>query len=651
MKNLLRLLLIATIGLSGLYTLPSLVQAATDQDEDSTEENPKLISNKKCLSCHGDEDEKTYELENGDEVFIYVDQEKFEHSVHGGQHCVGCHTNVEIKRGEHQEELPIIVSCVKCHTERWKEQKDSEDPKYKRLGVVMNQIDSYMHSIHARPSDEDQSRTNATCHDCHEPHNIGTIGSEARAEHRLKNPQVCGRCHEKEKRAYLTSAHGVAITQDKNSDAAVCSDCHTTHNIASPEKDVTKLIITQNCGSCHKESLKTYMASYHGQVSRLGYAHTAKCFDCHGSHELRKVDDPSSKVHPDNLLKTCQQCHKDAPEGFIGFAPHGNADDFDRYPEIWLTAKFMNLLIVSVFIFFWSHVILWFYREFRDRQQGKCYIPPPSGETVYFRRFSATWRVIHLLFAVSTMTLVLTGSSLLFSHTAWAKAVIAMLGGPKVEAIVHRTAATIWLSVFFTHFAIALWSIIKNKKSFRWFGPTSMLPNWQDFRDIKAMFLWFIGKAERPSFDRWSYWQKFDYWAPFWGAGVIGLSGMLLFFPTLSAKVVPGYFFNIATIVHAEEALLATIFLFTVHFFNAHFRPDKFPMSTTIFTGAVPLEEFKHEHKLEYERLAASGELEKYLVSKPSRLMTTGSNMLGAILIMAGLSLLTLVLIGYLSTH
>jgi hypothetical protein len=105
--------------------------------------------------------------------------------------------------------------------------------------------------------------------------------------------------------------------------------------------------------------------------------------------------------------------------------------------------------------------------------------------------------------------------------------------------------------------------------------------------------------------------------------------------------------FNIATIVHAEEALLATVFLFTVHFFNVHFRPDKFPLSTTIFTGAVPLEEYK----LEYERLVASGELEKYLVRRPSRRADIGSTALATILIFAGLTLLTLVLTGYVTMH
>ena len=161
------------------------------------------------------------------------------------------------------------------------------------------------------------------------------------------------------------------------------------------------------------------------------------------------------------------------------------------------------------------------------------------------------------------------------------------------------------------------------------------------------MFRWFLGRAPRPSFDHWSYWQKFDYWAPFWGMAIIGGTGLLLFFPTITSIVLPGWVFNIATIAHGEEALLAAVFLFTVHYFNVHFRPDKFPMSTSIFTGSVPLEEFKHDHALAYERLLASGELEKYLVKPPSARMAKGARLLTAALIFASLTLLVLVLYGY----
>jgi uncharacterized membrane protein YkgB len=110
----------------------------------------------------------------------------------------------------------------------------------------------------------------------------------------------------------------------------------------------------------------------------------------------------------------------------------------------------------------------------------------------------------------------------------------------------------------------------------------------------------------------------------------------------------PGWVFNVASIVHGEEAILAVVFLFTVHFFNNHFRPDKFPQDITMFTGKVPLEIFMHEHRREYDRLVESGEIDKYLVQTPSTPMRRGSKLLGATLIIIGLSLLTLVLLGFL---
>jgi hypothetical protein len=164
------------------------------------------------------------------------------------------------------------------------------------------------------------------------------------------------------------------------------------------------------------------------------------------------------------------------------------------------------------------------------------------------------------------------------------------------------------------------------------------------------MFKWFLGMAPRPVFDRWTYWEKFDYWAPFWGVAIIGGSGAMLWFPTVTASFLPGWVFNVATIFHGEEALLAALFLFTVHFFNNHFRPDKFPLDTVMFTGAVSLEEFSREHTIEYKRLVETGELAKYLVDAPTRPMALGARILGFTLLTFGLILLILVVTGFIGS-
>jgi len=208
----------------------------------------------------------------------------------------------------------------------------------------------------------------------------------------------------------------------------------------------------------------------------------------------------------------------------------------------------------------------------------------------------------------------------------------------------------VFAAVFFAHLAWMAVHVARNWKTFEIFGPNSLMPRWQDLWDMIAMFKWFVGKGPRPQFDRWTYWEKFDYWAPFWGVTIIGVSGFMMWFPALTASFLPGWTFNVAMIAHGEEAFLAAVFLFTVHFFNNHFRPDKFPIDIVMFTGAVPLHEFRREHTLEYSRLVQSGELARFMVDAPSAPMTLGSKVLGFTLIAAGLGLLALVLTGFLGT-
>jgi cytochrome b subunit of formate dehydrogenase len=546
------------------------------------------------------------------------------------------------------------VGCVKCHLDLWEEAQQGEaDAHSETLGVVVEQIESYMTSMHARPSIDDQSRTNATCYDCHDVHYISPIDNITHPESRLKIPLVCGECHSDVLSTYMTSVHGKEIGSG-NTDAAVCSDCHTTHDIKEPHDANGRLAITQHCGDCHQEPLESYIETYHGKITRLGYGETAKCYDCHGSHGIKRVDDEDSKVHNGNRLETCQTCHEGATEGFVTFQPHGTTDNFSEYPAMWIASKGMIALLLGTFSFFWLHSALWFYREYQDRKCGKDRphlrvdeMDLSEGKT-HFRRFTIWWRLGHLIGALSIMLLALTGLTVLFSGSAWAPWVMNLLGGPASAAILHRVGAIGFMGVFFIHLAYFAFHITRNWRTFEWFGPNSLVPNWDDLKDAIAMFRWFFGLDPRPQLDHYSYWEKFDYWAPFWGMTIIGVSGMMMWFPEFTAKYLPGWVFNVAEIVHGEEAILAVVFLFTVHFFNNHFRPDKFPLDKTMFTGTVPLDHYRHEHRREYDRLVASGELEKYLVSEPSRPMRRGSSILGGTLIIIGLALLTLVVLGFL---
>jgi cytochrome b subunit of formate dehydrogenase len=639
-------------GASVCWQEPAQAQAAEPANRtEAAEPAAGHSANGGCLACHGNEGFAAQDAA-GENRPLHVIQDRFADSVHGGRNCVDCHT--DITEVPHRKGESRTVNCVTCHDSLWKASEAANGTgQNARLGIVVEQIDHYRKSVHARLNREDPPRVNAGCYDCHAPHYIYPTGSEQRAEWRLSVPDVCGRCHAREREEYATSVHGKAVLNDGNRDAAICSDCHTTHDVANPAQDDARLAITANCGGCHADNLETYTGTYHGQVNTLGYAYTAKCYDCHGSHGILRTDDPASPVHPDNRLATCQKCHEGATSGFVSFEPHGTAHDFARFPTIWLASKLLLLLIAGTLVFFWIHTALWLFRELKERQQRKTRtyvktagLPEARFKGKQYQRFPVVWRVIHLVFAISVMMLALTGMSVLYADTTWAPVVVHWLGGPKVAAIVHRTFAVLFGILFLGQLVYFLIHMIYRRKTIDWFGPDSLAPRVQDLRDILAMFKWFFGLGPRPVFDRFTYWQKFDYWAPFTTVIVIGLCGLMLWASNTTASLLPGWALNVATIFHGELALLALLFLVTVHLFNNHFRPDKFPLDIVMFTGSMPLEDFRRDHRVEYNRLVAAGELEQHLVDAPSQPMTLASKILGFALIAFALLLMVLALIG-----
>jgi hypothetical protein len=318
----------------------------------------------------------------------------------------------------------------------------------------------YLASIHAKPRKDVPGQVNATCADCHGKHDIVQMKTVDSENFRLNTPQMCGSCHEKQLKDYTQSVHGVAVKRHGKLEAAVCSDCHSAHQIASPEEDTVKLAITENCGSCHEAEVKSYRSTYHGQVAQLGYAHTAKCADCHAPHNTLQIDNPKSQVHVDNLVETCKECHEGATASFVRFQPHGNTHEYDRFPVMWITSKFMIALLAVVFLFFWGHSLFWFKRESKE---PKHMITAVAGEK-YVQRFSWQMRLAHLLLAIAVMVLALTGTTVLYADSFWAPTVMKLLGGPQIAAIIHRMAASLFGVLFFGHILGVLYKIYKQPK-------------------------------------------------------------------------------------------------------------------------------------------------------------------------------------------
>jgi cytochrome b subunit of formate dehydrogenase len=638
---------------------PSGALAADEPDA------PPDLDRATCLSCHDGSDGaiEVTGADGEDRELQAVDPHGFARGVHSDLQCVDCHLEITDSSANHQiAEGATRPDCVQCHLQLH-ETATARNRVSDRMRLLAENIESYRASFHARPNVDDESRPNASCHDCHNTHtfDIPPLGTGKRFEWRLEVSNLCGSCHEDQLEIWSESVHGRQVLEEHNPQAAACVDCHTAHEVKRARSQEAKLTITESCGNCHDDRYDSYKATYHGKITTLGYANTAKCYDCHGSHDIEPSSNPAAYTHVDNRLETCQNCHDGkkhslATEGYLTFSPHATTDDFDAYPQIWLADKLMKQLLIGTFAFFWLHTLLWFFREYKERKARRSQphvrvegLPelPAALEGKHFKRFSRTWRIAHLVFALSLMMLTLTGIPLFFPEAPWAKPLMTMLGGPEMAGNIHRVNAVIFAGVFVWHLFYMAFKIGRDWRNFEIFGPNSLIPGLQDLKDIVAMFKWFFGLGPRPVFDRWTYWEKFDYWAPFWGVTIIGFSGLIMWVPSFSAQFLPGWVFSVAAIFHSEEAFLAVVFLFTVHFFNNHFRPDKFPLDRVMFTGTMTLDELKHEHPLQYRRLYESGELEKHLVDPPSQTFVNLSSVLGFVLIVIGLTLLTLVGIGF----
>ena len=263
--------------------------------------------------------------------------------------------------------------------------------------------------------------------------------------------------------------------------------------------------------------------------------------------------------------------------------------------------------------------------------------------TRHIRRFDAFDRRVHLALMSSFLGLAATGLPLLFVEAPWARGLSQLFGGVVVAGVLHRIFAVIMLSAFVAHVGRIVYRLFVRGEPLLW-GPASMVPQPRDLREFIAHVQWFVGRSPRPHFDHFTYWEKFDYWAVFWGMAIIGGSGFMLWFPEAFARVLPGQAFNVALLIHGEEALLAVGFIFTIHFFNGHFRPEKFPIDTVIFTGSVTEEELREERPGEYERLSHEGRLDSLAVPPPSRGQVLYGRVVGGVALTTGVILFLLIM-------
>ena len=230
------------------------------------------------------------------------------------------------------------------------------------------------------------------------------------------------------------------------------------------------------------------------------------------------------------------------------------------------------------------------------------------------KRFTPLERLFHLCLLLSFLAQGSTGLARLYIETSWGQGLALVFGGYEACRTIHIYVGIFLLFFFVAHIFYLLSKI--NWKNFPrcLFSPDSILPRPKDIKDSIQHVFWLLGRAEAPKFDRWGYWEKFDYWAVFWGIPVLGVTGLLLAYPLVATRIIPGWGLNIALWVHRIEAILAMVHVFTIHFFIAHLRRHNFPMDRAMFEGSVSLNHTRHEKPAWVERLEQEGKLESALV-------------------------------------
>ncbi len=377
------------------------------------------LTDDECLDCHGEEDWTTER--DGETISLYVDMDMFNQTVHAENGCISCHEDAA--EGEYEHPVPLAsVNCANCHdqigeiyenSDHGKAALDNHDelapncddchtkhnilpPDNKksstyplnipltcgrchREGTEMTQthdlnqhnvVENYSMSIHGKGLFVDGLIVTAVCNSCHTAHNVLKASNPESSVNRNNIVETCDQCHVGIVNKFKTSVHSKAITStDKK--LPVCIDCHNSHTISRVSQKDFRLIIAEQCGNCHEYESETYFETYHGRASMLwGGETTAKCSDCHGSHNIMPSNDDGSMINEANIVETCAQCHSGANQSFTTYLTHATHNDRERYPYLFYTFWAMTGLLVGTFAFFGLHTILWIPRGLIDKIKG-----------------------------------------------------------------------------------------------------------------------------------------------------------------------------------------------------------------------------------------------------------------------------------------
>ena len=580
-------------------------------------------------------------------------------SVHRGLGCASCHGHMEFERRGRPDPIATCArchtaqgetfaadghllalragnvsapSCVSCHGSH--EVLSGRDPRSPtnpanvpaQCGTChIPALESYRQGVHGAELERASNPGTATCASCHTAHGVARAALPWSTVAPTRVASTCAACHLEAGVQYAPSVHATAAARGAPH-AGTCVDCHGSHEIpraAAPPSPTSVLQVSgATCARCHESVELTGMhrlepgvvadfrGSFHGLAGAAGDRRVANCASCHGYHEVRPSWDPQSRINPANLGATCGQCHAGAGPQFA----RGGIHHLPRtlgHRLVDLARVMYRMMIVVIIGLMLLHNGLDFLRRVRDRQAARraSRAAPEATETRTYQRFTRSERVQHWVLAGSFITLAVTGFAL---TEGWRVPWVSPQTGAVLRSAIHRAAAVVFMSLALYHLGYLAFTA-RGRQTMRamvprlrgtvdavccaasclWLGP----PSRSDWRSLIQTVRYNLGLAqERPRQGRFTYAEKMEYLALLWGAAVMIGTGLALWFEVPFLNRFPFWSFQLATVVHLYEALLATLAIVVWHFYFTILRPGVFPLSKAMITGQLTREEMEREH-------------------------------------------------------
>jgi cytochrome b subunit of formate dehydrogenase/nitrate/TMAO reductase-like tetraheme cytochrome c subunit len=436
---------------------------------------------------------------------------------------------------------------------------------------------------------------------------------------------ACAGCHESALQDVTASVHGRWLREPNRPVAGpLCLDCHGAPHAIPAAKDQTalarKTTLAARCESCHEDAemvkkaglsahaVPGFTDSAHGRLLKLGHERAPACQNCHGYHEITGAHTPASAVVGGaNKVQTCAECHPGANQNFADTFTH---EPLEKRPVPYWTIVGFSWLTTLTVIFLVGHMLLDFTAQMRAwlrRRRGLAPAEPPLPRGSV-RRFDIHELVQHWMIIAAVVTLVITDWPIRAPQFIASEGWIAALGGIHTAQLIHRIAGVLLGAAGLYHLVYLTIYLVRYRWSEGGLFGLPMMFGPRDVIEVLQNLAHFFGlRKEKPKFAKYTYVEKFDYWAVFWGVAIMFGTGLVRWFPVWFARWMPADVLEAMQVAHGDEATLCVMALFVWHIYNVHISPRVFPMAWSWLDGRMGYHALREEHRGHFEELFPNG--------------------------------------------